>query len=335
MAPSAAKRPTALVSGGEALRLKMFLIEQNLTLPRIFHQLAKTPEEAAESRISGRVLLDALEAAMRTLMRPSLPIEFGSRIRAVDMGIYGFVIQTAPDVGEAFARSVHFQRLMTTSARVYLDTDETSIRWIWSCTDERSLGARIRNEAVLTEHVALNRATAPGLQPLRVSFAHPAPVDDLAHKTYFACPIDWSAQEDSVTWPLKAMQRRLGGDPALSLFIEREAERRLAQLPANGASDLVKDAILQRLSSGRADLTSIAAMLGKSTRTLRRELADDGVPFRDLLDTVRRQRALELAKDGTQAMTQISLLLGFSEVSAFSRAWRRWFKEPYSSTPVR
>jgi AraC-like DNA-binding protein len=316
-----------LVSGGEALRLKIFLSEQRLALPKIFHQLAKTPDEAALSRISGRVLLKALEAAMRTLRQPALPIEFGSSIRAADMGIYGFVIQTAPNVGEAFTRSVHFQRLMTTSARVYLDYGENTVRWIWSSTDERNLGARVRNEVVLTEHVALLRATAPGLEPLSVAFVHPAPTDDLAHRKFFACAIKWSAPEDSVTWPLKAMQRRLGGDPDLSTFIEREAERRLALLPANGTSDLVKDAILQRMSSGRVDLTSIAATLGKSSRTLRRELANDGIPFRTLLDTVRRQRAVDMAKNGTHSMTQISLHVGFSEVSAFSRAWRRWFQQ--------
>jgi hypothetical protein len=91
------KRPTALVSGGEALRLKMFLSKQQLRLPRIFHQLAITAAEAAESRISSQVLLNALEAAMRTLRRPTLPIEFGSSIRAADMGIYGFAIQSLDD----------------------------------------------------------------------------------------------------------------------------------------------------------------------------------------------------------------------------------------------
>jgi Arabinose-binding domain of AraC transcription regulator, N-term len=96
------KHPGALVSGGEALRLKMFLSKKGVTLPRIFHLLASSPAEAAESRISGEVLLRALDAAMRALKRPSLPIEFGSSIRVVDMGIYGFVIRSAMTVGDAF-----------------------------------------------------------------------------------------------------------------------------------------------------------------------------------------------------------------------------------------
>lgn len=97
----------ALVSGGEALRLKNFLSEQNVPLPRIFHQMAKTPEEANESRVSGSVLLEALEAAMRALRRPSLPIDFGSTISASDMGIYGMVIRSATTMSRRFAVPRH------------------------------------------------------------------------------------------------------------------------------------------------------------------------------------------------------------------------------------
>jgi AraC-like DNA-binding protein len=221
---------------------------------------------------------------------------------------------------------------MTSSARVYLDTGKETVRWIWSNADDRTLGVRVRNEAVLAEHVAVLRAVAPGLNPVAVSFVHPAPVDDEVHTKYFSCKIRWSAEEDSVSWPVNAMQRRLDNDPDLSLFIEREAQRCLAKLPKSGTGDLAKDAILQGLQAGRADLTSVAVALGKSARSLRRELADDGLPFRALLDSVRRQRAIEMANDGTLSMTEISLRVGFSEVSAFGRAWRRWFNQPYSST---
>jgi Arabinose-binding domain of AraC transcription regulator, N-term len=69
------------------------------------------------------------------------------------MGIYGMVIHTSSTVNEALARSVRFQRLMTTSARIYLESSTTNIWWIWSCNEPRTLGASVRNEIVLPERL--------------------------------------------------------------------------------------------------------------------------------------------------------------------------------------
>jgi AraC-like DNA-binding protein len=320
-----------MVSGGEALRLKMFLSAHNFPLPRIFHQVAKTPQEAADGKVSGKVLIDAIEAAMRALLRPSLPIEFGSTIRTADMGIYGIAIHTAPTVFDALARSVRFQRLMTTGARVYLESTDSSVRWLWNSSEPRTLGVRVRNEIVLTEHVAVMRSTIQGVKPQRVCFAHVRPVESQAHERYFNCPVDWSASEDSVSWNVKDMQRPLGVDLTVSLFIEREAERRLGLLPKEGTLDLVRDAIAHRLTSGNVELTSVAAAIGRTPRALRRELVARGEPYRRLLDEVRRQRAVEMAAEGKHSMTQIALRVGFSEVSAFSRAWRRWFNQSFTA----
>lgn len=320
-----------MVSGGEALRLKMFLGAHNFPLPRIFHQVAKTPEEAAEGRVSGKVLIDAIEAAMRALLRPSLPIDFGATIRTADMGIYGIAIHTAPTVNDALTRSVRFQRLMTTGARVYLESTDKNVRWLWNSNEPRTLGVRVRNEIVLTEHVAVMRSTAQGVKPVRISFAHPRPAEHEAHDRFFNCPIEWSAIEDSVSWDAKDMQRPLGVDPTVSLFIEREAERRLGLLSKEGTLDLVRAAINHRLASGNVDLPSVATAIGRAPRALRRELVTRGEPYRFLLDDVRRQRAVEMAAEGKHSMTQIALRIGFSEVSAFSRAWRRWFNQSFTA----
>jgi AraC-like DNA-binding protein len=322
---------TPMVASGEALRLKMYLSAHNYPLPRIFQQVAKTLEEAAESRVSGKILIDAIEAAMRALLRPSLPIEFGSTIRTADMGIYGIAIHTARTVMDALTRSVRFQRLMTTSARIYLDSSNTSVRWLWNSSELRTLGVRVRNEIVLAEHVAVMRSTVQSVRPLRVSFAHARPADYSAHDRYFNCPIDWLANEDSVTWSLNDMGRPLGVDATVSEFIEREAERRLNLLPREGTVELVRDTIVHRLSSGNVELASIAASIGRQPRALRRELVAYGEPYRNLLDNVRRQRAAEMAAEGKYSMTHIALSIGFSEVSAFSRAWRRWFNQSFTA----
>ncbi len=326
------RQHTPMVAGGEALRLKVFLSQQKVRLPRSLHRIAQTPEDAADERVPEQLLVGALETAMRALRRPSLPIDFGATIRARDMGIYGMVLQTAPTAGDALARSVRFQRLMTTTARMLLEREQGVLRWVWSSTGSRTLGVRVRNEVVITEHVAVVRAIAPGTTLRRVTFMHAAPADSTTHARFFGCAIEWAANEDCVEWVAQGMTQPLGIDPALAAFVEREAERRLALLPPSGSLDEVKGVILRRLSSGNVDLTTVAALLGRAPRTLRRELASGGRTYRALVDDVRRQRAVEMASEGRHSMSEIALRLGFSEVSALSRAWKRWFTQPFSAT---
>jgi AraC-like DNA-binding protein len=320
----AAKDHPSLVGGGEALRLKNFLTQRDLWLPRVFHRLSLAPGMAADEQVSGKLLVQTLEAAMREIRQPSLPVEFGSTIRTLDLGIYGIAIQTATNVGEALERSVRFFRLIVNSNRVSIETHKKSVRWIYHSAEANRLGVRIRNEIILVEHVATMRFIAIGVRPTQVNFIHSAPTNTEFHQRYFDCPIRWNAEENSVEWDTDILQRPLGVDPLLSEFILQEADRRLALLPKSSSLSDISEAILRRLPYGDADLSTIASLLGRSTRTMRRELAESNVTFRSLLDLIRQRRASELLNSGKYSRTQIALSLGFSETSAFSRASRRW-----------
>ena len=68
-----------------------------------------------------------------------------------------------------------------------------------------------------------------------------------------------------------------------------------------------------------------------SPRTLQRRLKEQGMGFKNLIDDTRRRFAINYMKDRNHSLTQIAFLLGYSEVSAFNRAFKRWT----DSTPLR
>ncbi len=318
-----------MVIGSEALRLKLFLLANNLPMHKSIRRAVNMGSDASEDRVAKGMLVDALQSAMNAAHNPGMAVDFGASILPTDMGIYGMVIVTAPTVNCALERSVRFSRLMTDSGRVSLERGAGSVKWVWSSTEPSTIGTRVRNEVVLTEHVAVMRALAPRAMPCRVSLMHSEPPDSTRHRQFFMCPIAWSADENSVEWALDVVKIKLAIDPSISNFIEKEAARRLALLPASDLVSIVVDAIVRRLPIGDVSLPAIAAALSRAPRSLRRELADAGCVYRSLVDGVRRQRALELAREPQVSMTDIALKLGFSEVSAFSRAWRRWFNVPF------
>ena len=94
----------------------------------------------------------------------------------------------------------------------------------------------------------------------------------------------------------------------------------------------MKKIILQRLGNDPTDLVSVAAVMGINPRTLRRNIARSGYTYRALVDDARRQQAKVLACAEQCSMSEIALKLGFSEVSAFSRAWRRWFGDSFTAS---
>jgi AraC-like DNA-binding protein len=75
---------------------------------------------------------------------------------------------------------------------------------------------------------------------------------------------------------------------------------------------------------GDPPLERIARQLGRSERTLRRQLADEGAAYRSIVDNVRRARADVLLADASVSLAEVAFALGFSEHAAFSRAYKRW-----------
>jgi AraC-like DNA-binding protein len=79
-----------------------------------------------------------------------------------------------------------------------------------------------------------------------------------------------------------------------------------------------------QLDRGDPRLSEVASELGTSERTLRRRLAEAGTGYRALIDDVRRERALMLAHEGVHSVTAIAVQVGFADMTAFTRAFRRW-----------
>ena len=92
----------------------------------------------------------------------------------------------------------------------------------------------------------------------------------------------------------------------------------------------VKAAIIDGLSNGAVTETSIAEMLHMTPRNMHRKLQKQDTAFKLLLTDVRKELAQQYIQDRSKTLTEISFLLGFSEVSSFSRAFKGWTGKPPS-----
>jgi AraC-like DNA-binding protein len=82
------------------------------------------------------------------------------------------------------------------------------------------------------------------------------------------------------------------------------------------------------LSSGELSEMEIAQHLHMSRRTLQRKLAEAETTYQKLIDDTRRELALSYIEDPRHSITDITFMLGFSQQSAFTRAFKRWTRLP-------
>jgi AraC-like DNA-binding protein len=116
-----------------------------------------------------------------------------------------------------------------------------------------------------------------------------------------------------------------GGDPALYGFLEEHALEALASRPkTDDLIDKLRYLVRDALKQGEPNIERLATRMHMSGRTLQRRLADLKTSFQDVLDGVRFDLARAYLRDERLDISQVAYLLGYSELRAFDRAFRRW-----------
>jgi AraC-like DNA-binding protein len=163
------------------------------------------------------------------------------------------------------------------------------------------------------------------LDPVSVAFSHAQPECSGEYFNHFRCPVEFGAENSSLTLPLEVIDKPLPGkNPMMARLCDKVMIQYLDTLNNDQFSMHVKTKIIDLLPSGDIHIGQIADSLCISTRTLQRRLNHEETNFANLLTEARRELASEYILDGNKPLDQISYLLGFSEISAFSRAFKGW-----------
>ena len=169
----------------------------------------------------------------------------------------------------------------------------------------------------------------PDLAVRRVELRQREPQHSARHREVFGAPIHFGATADRLCFSAAEWNRpTTSGDAALVKLMEDHARvlARRAPQPASGFSSEVQKAITSTLADG-GSVTKVARALNVSVRTLQRKLIASGTTFRQVSDAVRGRLAQGYLTDPKVSISEVAFLLGFSEESAFNRAFRRWTGE--------
>lgn len=186
--------------------------------------------------------------------------------------------------------------------------------------------------AILVDMCRMNYGS--DLNPSGVTFVHPEPACSERHTAFFRCPVRFEAGHDSITLSFSQADQRLpSGNPHLAEINDQVILHYLERLESLGNEKVVnrvKAAIIDMLPSGGVSDDMVAPQLNMSVRSLQRRLNSAGTTFQTLLDETRHDLARAYLKDPSVSLTELTFVLGFSQPSAFSRAYKRWTGKPPS-----
>ena len=171
------------------------------------------------------------------------------------------------------------------------------------------------------------RLLGPGPLPLRVGFAHRPPEDTSAHLRVFGPNVRFAQTRAELVFATAVLAGPLAThDPAfLEAFASEEEKLSMsASRVATSTKERVHHLVLARMRQGDASVGAVARLLGVSSRTLQRQLQQEQSPFSALVDDVRAAEARRCILERKLALGEIAFRLGFSQQSAFLRAFKRW-----------
>lgn len=241
------------------------------------------------------------------------------------LGALGYAWLASLTLRKAFARLERFVRIVNDKAVVLVD-DVNGSMVVTMRVNTPSECVMARDDGGLALIAKMCRLVCGDHFRLQaVNFRHPAPVDVKPYFEYFGCQVNFGQPENQLLIPLAIADEVLtGANPELAVLNDQVITRRLALMDRNDIVARVKAAIMEQLPNGAVTDGSVANSLHMSVRTMHRKLTEADHNFRSLLVEVRRGLAELYILDNSLTLTEISLLLGFSEPSSFSRAFKNW-----------
>jgi AraC-like DNA-binding protein len=317
---------TALTSWAKAIRKalesaghdpKPLFLQAGLDLSALDDPNARYPVES-----TSRLWRLAVEATGD----PAFGLTVASHVTQTTFHALGYSLVASPTLKEAFERLVRYFRIVSDAAELEFKRVAEEYHFIIHIEQNGPRPAFESIDAFLSVNLRMCRALyGRQLSPLRVALQRPAPADTSPFERVFRAPLEFAAPQNLLVFERSAFEQPLeGANPELARHNDQILAQYLARHERQNVAARVHGVLVEQLSLGEPSQQKIADELHMSLRNLQRKLSSEGTSYKDILNETRRELALSYMKDPRYSVSEITYLLGFSDTSSFTRAFRRW-----------
>ncbi|EKF74294.1 AraC family transcriptional regulator [Alcanivorax hongdengensis A-11-3] len=284
--------------------------------------MVRDPEARLDAAVSTALLDDSLAA----LGDPAMAIDAARHAQYNTFGALGLAVAAGGDLHSVLNRITRFHRLISDLVSTELTVDDRTVALHFaSSTDHQphpQAIAFVMASIVRLLRIRIDRDHNP------VAVAAPAWMDPALRSAlarYCRCPVTESDSYSLAFDKANAQQMLAASDTQLAAMLDATLSQRLAESEHGSLASRLTLWIEQRLPDGEPAQADAAAALCLSTRSLQRRLADEGLSWKKLLEETRKMLVERHLRTPGMTVTQMAFLLGFSDVSAFSRAFKKWY----------
>jgi AraC-like DNA-binding protein len=258
---------------------------------------------------------------------PHFGLLVGRRATILSLGLVGRLMQQSETVGDAMRALVSNLSIQNRGAVPSLRIIGDMALFTFAVYQPEAESADQISDGSLAVAVnALRALCGADWSPAEVLLPRVAPADQEPYRRHFRAPVRFNQESAIIVFPTRDLDLRIAGaDPVMRALLE---ERIQQMKGAQGSEfpDDIRRLLRTRLTSTRCSAENIAKLLAMHRRTLSRRLKG-GMGYRAIANEIRFEIARQLLEDTEVPLGQIAAALGYSEASAFTRAFRRWSGE--------
>lgn len=308
-------------------------VQQGVTIEQLESTTGLKPEhlEDLDTRIALDQHMKLWDAVIHLTRNPALALQLGEKATPRNMGVIGLVIMNCQTLADMFHQTTRYMKLIAETDEMVMEHHGELSRIIYRIRKPEyfNISGIERGTSMALSWIRL--FTRQDICPEEVWFQFPPPPYIDEYQRIFKAPIKFNQVENAIILKKTTLSIRSDDyDPYLWKVLNQHAEALYSKLNVEvSIQNQVQELIFEFLPKGEMNVENIAESVCMSSRTLSRRLSQEGTSFKGLVEKTRKKMAENYLRQKTVSINDITFLLGFSELSAFSRAFKRW----YGSSP--
>lgn len=318
-------------AGSSAILVYEYLASQGVDADAVLSEAGLKRENI--NKPTDRVAWDSwsklLELAIQATGDPNIALQLGDYIHPTSYYPMGISYLSSSTLYDFCQRAVRYSQMISTNYQMdYVEEDDRG--WL-ICSPVSAVKKSPMCYATIEGWlVAVLRYARymyrPDYHPLKVEVLTPCANDNQqAYEDYFGCPVEFGASRTAICFELSDLNTPL---PTANADLARQSDAVVMEfLRKMGRVDIIGEVhahIISMLPSGSCTMEKVASVMCMSSRSLHYKLSDAGFRFQELFDDTRRELAEDYIQKDELSVSEIAYMLGFSDCSNFTRAFKRW-----------
>lgn len=293
----------------------------------IDHELFDNPNNLISFQARGRLMAHCADQ----LSCQHFGLLVGKQSGLSSLGLAGLRSKYSSDVGSALDNLIRYLHLNVRGASISLEADSGLAVLEYQIYQTQVQGNdQIGDGAAAVMYNILRELCGDDWQPIEIRFAHRKPSNEKPFRQFFQAPLCFDTSQYAVVFSANWLDHRL---PEVDLEVRKLLQQEIGKFEMRHGDnflDQVRRVLRAVIVTSHSSADEVAELFSMHRCTLSRHLNELGTSFQDLVGEVRFEIAQQLLEDTGMEIVQIASVLGYSNASAFTRAFRRWS----STTPA-